>query len=84
MKKATTKKKTAKKTTIPKDKICSRGKDSCKTSCTGPGIYCLGFLGAAIYYIATTTGFWVGVWGVLKALVWPAFLVFKLFTFLGV
>jgi len=42
------------------------------------GIYGLGFLGAVIYYISTATGFWMGVLGVLKALVWPAFLVFKL------
>ena len=47
------------------------------------GIYGLGFLGAAIYYISTATGFWMGVLGVLKALVWPAFLVFELLKFLG-
>jgi len=45
--------------------------------------YILGFIGAAVYYISTATGFWVGVLGVLKALVWPAFLVFELFKFLG-
>lgn len=41
-------------------------------------IYGLGFVGAAIYYIQAATGFWMGVLGVLKAIVWPAFLVFKL------
>ena len=40
--------------------------------------YFLGFIGAAVYYISAATGFWMGVLGVLKALVWPAFLVFKL------
>jgi len=45
--------------------------------------YFLGFLGAAIYYISASTGFWNGVVGVLKALVWPAFLVFELLKFLG-
>ena len=44
----------------------------------GGCFYFLGFLGAAIYYIQTTTGFWNGVLGVIKALVWPAFLVHKL------
>jgi hypothetical protein len=44
--------------------------------------YFLGFLGAAVYYIQTATGFWSGVVGVLKALVWPAFLVFELLKFL--
>ena len=42
--------------------------------------YCLGFIGALIYYISTATSFWGGVLGVLKAIVWPAFLVFKLLT----
>jgi hypothetical protein len=46
-------------------------------------LYGLGALGAAIYYISTATGFWNGVLGVLKSIVWPAFLVFELFGFLG-
>lgn len=40
--------------------------------------YFLGFIGAAVFYIQQATGFWMGVLGVLKALVWPAFVVFKL------
>jgi hypothetical protein len=46
-------------------------------------LYGLGFIGAAIYYISTATGFWMGVLGILKALVWPAFLVFQLLKSLG-
>lgn len=46
---------------------------------SGGGIYFLGFLGALVYYMQTTTGFWPSVVGILKALVWPAFLVHKLF-----
>lgn len=42
------------------------------------GIYGLGFIGALVYYISTATGFWMGVLGFLKALVWPAFLVYEL------
>lgn len=60
---------------------------SCKSmSCNscGGAFYGLGFLGAAIYYISTATGFWMGFLGVLKALVWPAFLVFEILKFLGV
>jgi len=45
---------------------------------TGGAVYGLGFLGAAIYYIQQATGFWEGVVGVLKAIVWPAFVVYKL------
>lgn len=47
------------------------------------GGYGLGFLGALIYYIQNADTFMVGVIGFLKALVWPAFLVHKLFQFLG-
>ena len=45
--------------------------------------YGLGFLGAAAYYIAQATTFWMGVLGFLKALVWPAFVVYGLLKFLG-
>jgi hypothetical protein len=45
-------------------------------------IYGLGFIGAVIYYIQTATSFWMGVLGFLKALVWPAFLVYELLKFL--
>jgi len=47
------------------------------------GIYGLGFLGAAIYYISTAAGFWMGALGLVKALLWPAFLVFELLKFLS-
>ena len=46
-------------------------------------IYITGIIGAAVYYISQATGFWIGVLGVLKALVWPAFLVYELFKFTG-
>ena len=52
-------------------------------ACSGGAIYGLGFIGAAIYYISTATGFWMGVLGILKALVWPAFLVFEAMKFLA-
>lgn len=40
-------------------------------------VYGLGFIGAAIYYISQAATFWEGVLGFLKALVWPAFLVYE-------
>jgi hypothetical protein len=46
-------------------------------------IYGFGFIGAVIYYISTATGFWMGVLGFLKALVWPAFLVYELLKSVG-
>ena len=57
---------------------------NCNVQGCGGAFYGLGFLGAVIYYISTATGFWNGVLGVLKALVWPAFLVFELLKFLSV
>jgi hypothetical protein len=61
----------------------------CKCKCShfhkcGSAGYGLGFLGAAIYYLSTATGFWMGVLGILKAIVWPAFLVFHLLKFLAI
>ena len=46
-------------------------------------IYGLGLIGAAVYFISGATTFWIGVLGFLKALVWPAFLVYELFEFLS-
>jgi len=46
-------------------------------------VYGLGLIGAAVYYISTATSFWIGVLGFLKALVWPAFLVYGILKFLG-
>ena len=45
-------------------------------------IYGLGFIGAAVYYIGHAASFGAGVIGFLKAIVWPAFLVYKLLEFL--
>lgn len=54
-----------------------------KNSGAAGAVYGLGLIGAAIYYISTATGFWLGVFGLLKALVWPAFLVYELLKLLG-
>jgi len=48
----------------------------------GGGAYGLAVIGAAVYYIQQADTFWFGVLGVLKALVWPALLVYKLLGFL--
>ena len=50
---------------------------------TGCFAYMLGFIGAAIYYISISTGFWSGVLGFLKAIIWPLFLVLEVLKFLG-
>lgn len=49
---------------------------------TANAIYGLGFIGAAVYFIGQAATFWMGVLGFLKALVWPAFMVYELFKYL--
>lgn len=46
-------------------------------------LFGLGWIGAVVYYLSQATGFWVGVWGIIKSLVWPAILVYKLFEHLA-
>lgn len=46
------------------------------------GVYGLAFVGALIYFIQHATTFGIGVLGFLKALVWPAILIYKLLDFL--
>ncbi len=46
-------------------------------------VYGLGFIGAVIYFISSATSFWMGVIGFLKAIVWPAFLVYEALGALG-
>jgi hypothetical protein len=42
----------------------------------GGAVYGLGLIGALVYFIQSATSFWDGAYGVLQALVWPAFLVY--------
>lgn len=42
------------------------------------GFYFLGMIGAAVYYLHTSYGFWPSIVALLKACVWPAFLVYHL------
>ena len=44
--------------------------------------YGMGFIGAAIYFIAHATSFWVGVYGFIKAIFWPAVLMYSLLEYL--
>lgn len=71
-----------------KKKAKKEVKEKCNCGCScgqcGGAVYGLGFIGSAIYYISTATGFWIGVLGVLKALVWPAFLVYEILKYLAI
>ena len=52
-----------------------------KNSGMGP-IYFLGLVGALVYFLQTSTSLVQGLIGVLKALVWPAILVYDIFKLL--
>jgi UDP-N-acetylmuramyl pentapeptide phosphotransferase/UDP-N-acetylglucosamine-1-phosphate transferase len=54
-----------------------------KNSNASSGIYGLAFIGAAIYYIQNATNFLEGIFGLLKALVWPAILIYQALEFLN-
>ena len=57
-----------------------RKKMSC--SATGGAVYGLGLIGAAVYFIQHAGSFEAGVLGFLKALVWPAFLIYHVLAYL--
>jgi hypothetical protein len=59
-------------------------KDNMKRNHPGASaVYGLGLIGAAVWFISQATGFWMGVLGFLKAIVWPAFLVYEAFKHLA-
>ncbi|MBP6913538.1 MAG: hypothetical protein KBC00_02935 [Candidatus Levybacteria bacterium] len=49
---------------------------------TPDAVYGLGVMGALVYYIINADSFWIGIIGIIKALLWPAFLVFEILKFL--
>jgi hypothetical protein len=50
----------------------------------GGAVYCFGFIGALIYYIQQSSTFMEGFIGLLKAIVWPAFLIYRVFELLKI
>lgn len=54
-----------------------------KSSGSASAVYGLGLIGAAVYFISQASTFLGGVIGFLKALVWPAFLVYEALKYLG-
>ena len=62
-----------------------RGRSTSVTNTGGGGdaVYGLGLIGALVFYIQQADSFWAGVLGILKALVWPAFVVYDILKFLA-
>lgn len=48
----------------------------------GGAVYGLGFIGALVYFLQQASTFWERVLGILKAILWPAFVVYGLLDFL--
>ncbi len=47
------------------------------------GVYGMAFIGAAVYFIQHATGFWMGVLGFIKAIFWPAIVLYKVLELLN-
>ncbi|MHB1420071.1 MAG: hypothetical protein ACYCX4_10915 [Bacillota bacterium] len=58
------------------------GGKTMKDSGISGGVYGMAFIGAAVYFIQHATTFWAGVIGFVKALFWPAVLIYKLMEYL--
>ncbi len=53
---------------------------------SGPfgGAYFLVFIGSAVYFVQHSNGFWGFILALLKACVWPAFLIHRVFVLIRV
>lgn len=61
------------------EKMDHKHKHCCGHGKGGMGCaYFLGLLGSLIYFLQTSTGFWGTVLAILKSLVWPVFVVYKI------
>ncbi len=62
-----------------------KGKNVNSTHGTSGALYFVGFIGAVVYWMQAAVGFGAVVTGFLKAMVWPAYIVYKLLeNFYGV
>ena len=59
-----------------------KGRKTMKHNESAGLFYGMGFIGAAIYFIGHATSFWVGVYGFIKAIFWPAVLMYSLLEYL--
>ena len=50
----------------------------------GGGVYILTYIGAAAHFVGNADGFWNIILALLKAVVWPAFLINKVFDLLRI
>jgi hypothetical protein len=48
------------------------------------GMWFAGFIGSAIYFVGNVDGFWNVIVALLKAMVWPVFLINRVFELLRI
>ena len=72
-----------KNTTYQQSETCHKRHSHKANAGAGGAVYGLGFTGALVYYFMTATTFAMGAIGFLKAIVWPAFLVYELMKYLS-
>lgn len=48
----------------------------------GNAVYFFGMIGAAVFYVQEASGFFPTIGALLKALVWPAFVIYDLLKFI--
>jgi hypothetical protein len=58
------------------------GKNKVQSSGMLGGAYFLTIIGAAVYFLQSAASFWSGVLAILKAFVWPAFVIYKVLDIL--
>ncbi len=63
--------------TAPKKKY-THGQSATVVNGGGGVIYGMGFVGAVIYFLQHAVGLWPIILAILKALVWPVFIVYRL------
>jgi hypothetical protein len=61
--------------------LFTRGKEKGKSCGCAGGFFVMGFIGAAVYFIQHSHSFWEGAIGILKAIIWPALVAYKVLEF---
>ena len=68
-----------------KDWGSKKNKKSNSSHGTGGALYFVGFMGSFVYWMQTAIGLGAVVTGILKSMVWPAYIVYKLLeSFYGI
>lgn len=68
-----------------KDWCKGKGKNVNSSHGTSSALYFVGFVGSVVYWMQAAIGFGAVITGFLKAMVWPAYIVYKLLeNFYGV